>query len=457
MSDDHVEYPPPAPAHRRRPVDRRQDNGSTAPSESQPISRRSGHRGLSDTGTVPAVQPRTDGTGSARRSAERVPGSATVWIVTAGLVILATAGALGWLANRNDGGQASKAGDGDQVAADETVPPTDDQAAVPPLAPAQLPAADEAGLVGLDLLLLDAYTGTGSTGSVELYINTLTGQVCHRFEAPAMPDRFRAYIREAVFPQEGPIVVDLGDVANATPLCVSSTPIDLARAIDDGTRFYVAAQSPDRDMLLRGQLSEAALVFDNRDPAIAVEPPEGEDTAGNDLFGRADEGAYLVVEAGRVAFEGVVPDDATAQQLRAAFVPLSGLGVEIVDNLSVEPGAPPPSGRVLVANALLFDSGEFQVDAGAPVLQTLADIMAVNPTWTMTITGHTDNVGSFDANDQLSLRRADSVRTRLTELGVELQRLRVQGAGAEFPIADNSTEEGRAQNRRIEITIDSSG
>ena len=123
--------------------------------------------------------------------------------------------------------------------------------------------------------------------------------------------------------------------------------------------------------------------------------------------------------------------------------------------MTVQAGAPAPSGKVIVADALLFGSGQDQISGDPAVLSTLADLMIVNPTWTMTITGHTDDVGPYSFNIELSLRRANNIRARLAELGVPAERIRVQGAGPEQPIDDNSTEEGRSRNRRIEISIDS--
>jgi OOP family OmpA-OmpF porin len=69
------------------------------------------------------------------------------------------------------------------------------------------------------------------------------------------------------------------------------------------------------------------------------------------------------------------------------------------------------------------------------------------------ITGHTDNKGTAAYNKKLSLRRAQSVRDYLVSLGVDPGKLEVRGEGLAKPIADNSTEEGRAKNRRVEIEV----
>ena len=64
-----------------------------------------------------------------------------------------------------------------------------------------------------------------------------------------------------------------------------------------------------------------------------------------------------------------------------------------------------------------------------------------------------DSTGSRSYNLQLSQRRADSVKAYLVSRGVPAERLQTVGAGPDHPVADNGTEAGRAQNRRVEITI----
>lgn len=67
--------------------------------------------------------------------------------------------------------------------------------------------------------------------------------------------------------------------------------------------------------------------------------------------------------------------------------------------------------------------------------------------------GHSDSVGTDEANLTMSQKRADAVAARLTQLGVAADSLIAKGYGQSRPVADNSTEEGRAKNRRIEFTV----
>ncbi|HLZ99568.1 MAG TPA: OmpA family protein, partial [Steroidobacteraceae bacterium] len=88
-----------------------------------------------------------------------------------------------------------------------------------------------------------------------------------------------------------------------------------------------------------------------------------------------------------------------------------------------------------------------------PVLQEIAAILKKNPDWKLTIVGHTDNVGRDAANLDLSRRRAQSVRAALVErYAIDGKRLTTGGFGASQPQAKNDTPEGRARNRRVELT-----
>lgn len=89
-----------------------------------------------------------------------------------------------------------------------------------------------------------------------------------------------------------------------------------------------------------------------------------------------------------------------------------------------------------------------------PVLQEVADYLKSNKAIKrMSIEGHTDNRGSADLNKRLSQDRADSVRKWLIDKGIEPNRLEAHGYGLERPIEDNSTDAGRAKNRRVEFKI----
>lgn len=88
-----------------------------------------------------------------------------------------------------------------------------------------------------------------------------------------------------------------------------------------------------------------------------------------------------------------------------------------------------------------------------PVLDAVADVLKEYSKTSISISGHTDNVGRDDYNLKLSQDRASSVAQYLISRGVAGGRVNAVGYGKSQPVADNSTEAGRSQNRRVEIKI----
>jgi len=110
---------------------------------------------------------------------------------------------------------------------------------------------------------------------------------------------------------------------------------------------------------------------------------------------------------------------------------------------------------VNLKSSLLFSSDSAVLKpAAVEQIAQLGDILAKYPDDRIRIEGHTDNTGTHVYNEELSLRRAEAVRDVLGSRGVNSRQMLVEGAGAAQPIADNSTPEGRAQNRRVELHID---
>jgi len=86
------------------------------------------------------------------------------------------------------------------------------------------------------------------------------------------------------------------------------------------------------------------------------------------------------------------------------------------------------------------------------VLSQIAKVLQENPKLELIIEGHTDNVGGAQFNLELSRKRAEAVKRWLVDkVGISEVRLTTVGYGLSRPIADNSTEEGRAKNRRVEL------
>ena len=86
-------------------------------------------------------------------------------------------------------------------------------------------------------------------------------------------------------------------------------------------------------------------------------------------------------------------------------------------------------------------------------LDKLLQILNENPSLKVEISGHTDNIGKAEDNNKLSTNRAKSVVDYLVNKGIIINRLSYKGYGSTKPIAENTTEKGRAQNRRTEFMI----
>lgn len=99
-----------------------------------------------------------------------------------------------------------------------------------------------------------------------------------------------------------------------------------------------------------------------------------------------------------------------------------------------------------------FNKAELTAQA-APRLDKLASFLQQFPDRRLLIEGYTDSVGSDSYNQDLSDRRAQSVRDALVQRGVNSNRITVRGYGKAYPVADNASPEGRAMNRRVEIVI----
>ncbi|MEZ5453295.1 MAG: OmpA family protein [Thiothrix sp.] len=134
------------------------------------------------------------------------------------------------------------------------------------------------------------------------------------------------------------------------------------------------------------------------------------------------------------------------QQEAALRQQMQGTGVEVQrqDNNIV----------LTMPDAITFDFGQSTLKPQFyGVLGNLANTLNQFPDTRIQVAGHTDNIGSDASNLKLSQDRANSVRAYLASVGVAQQRMQAVGYGESRPIADNSTDTGRAQNRRVEITL----
>jgi outer membrane protein OmpA-like peptidoglycan-associated protein len=110
--------------------------------------------------------------------------------------------------------------------------------------------------------------------------------------------------------------------------------------------------------------------------------------------------------------------------------------------------------KLNIPNDISFDTGSAAIKPQLrAVLDPFANSLRDDPSARLMIVGHTDNTGSAAINNPLSVERAQSVRDYLTTRGVAGARVDTAGRGEREPVADNTSEAGRAKNRRVEIFL----
>jgi outer membrane protein OmpA-like peptidoglycan-associated protein len=212
--------------------------------------------------------------------------------------------------------------------------------------------------------------------------------------------------------------------------------------------------------------------------------------AGTELiFEEIDDELFIVTDSGRVgvqenrivAANGVVhvvdgvllgdeasgvqpvPDEADAEPPVEDAAPVEEpIDEEPVEEPVPEPEDPPSEpnetvdaiAEILEVEPVQFDDSSADITAESLVsLDRVVEILEADEATRLEVAGHTDDIGPADGNQRWSERRARSVRDYLVSQGIDPERLVAAGYGENRPIADNNTEEGRAQNRRIEFTL----
>ncbi len=101
-----------------------------------------------------------------------------------------------------------------------------------------------------------------------------------------------------------------------------------------------------------------------------------------------------------------------------------------------------------------FESGSSRLlESSRPVLDRIADVLLSHNRLKLIVSGHTDDVGSDEYNEELSQKRASAVKMYLATKGVHPDSVRVYGYGEKMPVVKDTTEQARALNRRVEFRI----
>jgi len=146
---------------------------------------------------------------------------------------------------------------------------------------------------------------------------------------------------------------------------------------------------------------------------------------------------YMLDNRGSFYYQTIVTEKAMTQEVTADASSLA-------DELN-------KSGHVAVYG-IHFDTGKATIQADSEsILSEIVKMLQQNPDIKLSVEGHTDNVGSPASNQSLSEKRAQAVVAWLTSHGIPASRLKAKGWGQTKPVADNSTDDGKAKNRRVEL------
>lgn len=165
---------------------------------------------------------------------------------------------------------------------------------------------------------------------------------------------------------------------------------------------------------------------------------------------------HLVIEGDTLYLEGSVPDEEASRQFEETVA--SAIGADrVINNFQISPDAvfdPDQPVELTVAETVLFSTGRADVAAHyRPLIGLAVDLMGSHPESTLTVVGHTDDIGDEDTNLRLSMERAQATANALIGRGVEAERIAIEGRGEAEPLMPNDTVEGRTANRRVEFLI----
>jgi outer membrane protein OmpA-like peptidoglycan-associated protein len=226
------------------------------------------------------------------------------------------------------------------------------------------------------------------------------------------------------------IVVDVGyRVTDNNPDMLMKGKIDGYATAKAGVNFYFGTSAAEKDELAK---VEARRIKDSTD-AAARRVKELADAEAQRMKALAEAEARRIkdstdAEARRLA-------DLNARRAKDTVIVLE-------------------KGKTVILKGVNFEFNKATLTKDSETILEMAfNALAAGPDLNVLIVGHTDNVGSAAYNKKLSLRRAQSVKSWMVKKGIPVKRLTVAGKGFDEPIDDNTTDEGRANNRRIEFRV----
>lgn len=162
----------------------------------------------------------------------------------------------------------------------------------------------------------------------------------------------------------------------------------------------------------------------------------------------------IKIDGTNVTLRGEVANEAQRQQIASEFATSLNPSYTVNNGLRVSAAEQNLLDETLAKRIIEFESGKATLtDSGKGILNEMAAAMQKVKGKKVEVIGHTDNVGLRDSNLALSHARAQAVRSYLADRGISQDMVMVSGQGPDRPVAENSSADGRARNRRIEFRI----
>jgi OOP family OmpA-OmpF porin len=162
----------------------------------------------------------------------------------------------------------------------------------------------------------------------------------------------------------------------------------------------------------------------------------------------------IKIDGTNVTLRGEVANEAQRQQIASDFATSLNPSYTVNNGLRVSAAEQNLLDETLAKRIIEFESGKATLtDSGKGILDEMAAAMQKVKGKKVEVIGHTDNVGLRDSNLALSHARAQAVRSYLADRGISQDMVMVSGQGPDRPVAENSSADGRARNRRIEFRI----
>jgi outer membrane protein OmpA-like peptidoglycan-associated protein len=217
---------------------------------------------------------------------------------------------------------------------------------------------------------------------------------------------------------------------------------------------------------LSSERQEAERIQNEKDAAAAAAKAKAEERAAVEAKRQAElteaKEAQMKAEAAQAQAEAEAKQAAEQAKAQAAKedaerarAATAALRAQLLQQLnSILQTTDSPRGLVVNMGDVLFDFGKYNLKPDTKItLAKLAGIIQSHPGLHLAIEGHTDNIGSDEGNMKLSQQRGDSVREFLVQQGLVADTVTAVGLGKAEPVADNSNNQGRQKNRRVEIIV----